>query len=168
MHLTLIPVIWFRLASEKHHIAPEKQSRSFIVSKIFWVSMPPDTSSCMVCLCTHYAPDHSQPDGYGPAVCCIRDWNVYFEFFLEAKTFLRPNFTTRTTNIQILELKLTNLKKHANIKNCMLLYDKPPILADLEDCWCKHSNEKRNLTIAESLQNPPQNAAHYHQSSQTN
>ena len=45
----------------------------------------------------------------------------------------------------------------------MLLYDKPPILADLEDCWCKHSNEKRNLTIAESLQNPPQNAAHYHQ-----
>ena len=102
-------------------------------------------------------------------LCVVLETEMFtLNFFLEAKTFLRPNFTTRTTNIQILELKLTNLKKHATIKNCMLLYDKPPILADLEDCWCKHSNEKRNLTIAESLQNPPQNAAHYHQSSQTN
>ena len=58
------------------------------------------------------APDHSKSDGCGPAVSCIRDWNVYLEFFLQAKTFLRPNFTARTTNIQTLGLKLTNLKTY--------------------------------------------------------
>ena len=102
-------------------------------------------------------------------LCVVLETEMFtLNFFWKLKHFYDQTLQQGQPNIQILELKLTNLKKHATIKNCMLLYDKPPILADLEDCWCKHSNEKRNLTIAESLQNPPQNAAHYHQSSQTN
>ena len=48
------------------------------------------------------------------------------------------------------------------------LYDKPPILADLKIAGVHTATRKGMLTIAESLQNPPQNAAGYHQSSQTN
>jgi len=46
-----------------------------------------------------------------------------------------------------------------------LFYDKPPILADLK---ISGVNTAMRKGIAESLQNPPQNAAGYHQSSQTN
>ena len=77
--------------------------------------MPPAPSSCMAHLRMHYEPDHLKPDGCSPAVCCIKD---SFNLFLRATTFLRPNFTTRTTNIQTLGLKFDELeKKHMMIKN---------------------------------------------------
>ena len=94
------------LASKKHRIAPkllmiymsQKQFHSLKIPKHFLESMSPNPSSCMAHLQMHYAPDHSN-------------------FFLQAKTFLRPNFMMRTTNIQTLGLNLTNLKKHMTIKN---------------------------------------------------
>ena len=45
-------------------------------------------------------------------LCVVLETEMFtLNFFLQAKTFLRPTFTTRTTNIQTLGLKLTNLKK---------------------------------------------------------
>ena len=51
-------------------------------------------------------------------LCVVLETEMFtLNLSLQAKTFLRPNFTTRTTNIQTLGLNLTNLKKHRIIKN---------------------------------------------------
>ena len=104
------------LASKKHHIAPKKRSGSLIASKIFWESKPPDTSCCMVCL--------NIPNLMVAALLLVVLETEMFtlNFFLQAETFLWPNFTARTTNIQTLGLNLTNLK-HTTIKNKQCIKD---------------------------------------------
>ena len=46
-------------------------------------------------------------------LCVVLETEMFtLNFFLQAKTFLRPNFTTRMTNIQTL-----GLRKHMTIRN---------------------------------------------------
>ena len=79
-----------------------------------WGIMPPSPSSCMACLQIQYEPDHSKPNGYDPAVCCIKDGNVYFECISAGNNLSTTKFydqDNQHTNIR------TNLKKHMTIKN---------------------------------------------------
>ena len=44
-------------------------------------------------------------------LCVVLETEMFtLNFFLQAKTFLRPNFTTRMTNIQTLGLNMTNIQ----------------------------------------------------------
>ena len=67
----------------------------------------------MAHLWMHYAPDHSKLDG-----CVLLETEMFtLNLLLQATTFIRPNFMTRTTNIQTLGLNLMNLKNPMTIQN---------------------------------------------------
>ena len=98
------------LASENHCIVYNDKFRKQFRS--LWGIMPPSPSSCMACLQIHYEPDHSKPNGYDPAVCCIKDGNVYFECISAGNNLSTTKFydqDNQHTNIR------TNLKKHMTI-----------------------------------------------------
>ena len=90
----------------------------------------------------HYERDHSKSDG-SALLCVVLETETFtLNLFLQATTFLRPNFTTRTTNIQTLGLNLTNLKKHTTIKNER--YIKPPIYRQQWRDWMRRVHFTQN------------------------
>ena len=88
----------------------------------------------------HYERDHSQPDGLVLLCAVLETEKFTLNLFLQATTFLQPNFITRTTNIQTLGLNLTNLKKHMTIKNKRNI--KPPIYRQRGRDWTEYTLHK--------------------------
>ena len=79
--------------AQKLHMISKKQFRT---SKLLWGSMPPNPSSCI----TH-SMHLTIPNLMAAALLFIVLETEMFtlNLFLQATMFLRPNFTTRTTNI---------------------------------------------------------------------
>ena len=82
--------------AQKLHMISKKQFCTSKLQKIFWGSMPPNPSSCM----TH-SMHLTIPNLMAAALLCVVLETELFtlNLFLQATMFLRPKFTTRTTNI---------------------------------------------------------------------